>query len=86
MFAMKSMSVCNDYVNSDEIIIELFDPTHMVSMTDPTVIGVETLRIDSWFFLEKEFTELIRINPKMILYLIVNQVDSCHNCVCGPST
>ena len=54
--------------------------------TDPIAIGVETLRIDSGCSLEKEFTQLIRMNPSMVLYLTVNQVDSCHDCVCGPLT
>ena len=58
----------------------------MISMADPIAIGVETLRIDSGCSLEKEFTELICMNPRMILYLTVNQVDSCHGCVCGPLT
>ena len=44
-------------------IIALSNPTHMMSMADPIAIGVETLRIDSGCFLEKEFTELIRMNP-----------------------
>ena len=43
--------------------ITLSNPTHMMSMTDPIAISVETLRIDSGCFLEKEFTELIRMNP-----------------------
>ena len=43
--------------------ITLSNPTHMMSMADPIAIGVETLRIDSGCSLEKEFTELIRINP-----------------------
>ena len=43
--------------------IILSNPTHMMSMADPIAIGVETLRIDSGFSLEKEFTELICINP-----------------------
>ena len=44
--------------------ITLSDPTHMMSMIDPIAIDVETLRIDSGCFLEKELTELICINPK----------------------
>ena len=44
-------------------IITLFDLTHMMSMADPVAIGVEILRIDSRCSLEKEFTELIRMNP-----------------------
>ena len=66
--------------------ITLSNPSHMMSMVDPIAIGVETLRIDSGCSLEKEFTELIRMNPRMVLYLTVNQVDSCHGCVCGPLT
>ena len=42
---------------------ELSNPTHMMSMFDPIVIGAETLMIDSGCSLEKEFTELIRMNP-----------------------
>ena len=43
--------------------IALSDPSHMMSMAEPIAIGVETLRIDSGCSLEKEFTELIRMNP-----------------------
>ena len=43
--------------------IALSNPTHMMSMADLIIIGVETLRIDSGCSLEKEFTELIRMNP-----------------------
>ena len=43
--------------------ITLSNPSHMISMVDPIAIGVETLRIDSGCSLEKEFTELIRMNP-----------------------
>ena len=43
--------------------ITLINPTHMMSMDDPIAISVETLRIDSGCYLEKEFTELIRMNP-----------------------
>ena len=43
--------------------ITLFNPTHMMSMADPIAIDVETLRIDSGCSLEKDFTELIRMNP-----------------------
>ena len=43
--------------------ITLSNPTHMMSMTDPVTIGVETLRIDRGCSLEKEFTELIHMNP-----------------------
>ena len=43
--------------------IALSNPTHMMSMADPIAIGVETLRIYSGCSLEKEFTELTRMNP-----------------------
>ena len=43
--------------------ISLYNPSHMMSMADPIAIGVETLRINSGCSLEKEFTELIRMNP-----------------------
>ena len=41
----------------------LSNPIHMMSMADLVAICVETLRIDSGCSLEKEFTELIRMNP-----------------------
>ena len=41
----------------------LYDPTHMMSMGNLIAIGVETLRIDNGCSLEKEFTELIHMNP-----------------------
>ena len=37
--------------------------SHMMSMVDPIAISVETLRIDSGCSLEKEFTDMIRMNP-----------------------
>ena len=43
--------------------ITLFDLTNMMSTPDRVAIGVETPRIDSGCSLEKEFTELIRMNP-----------------------
>ena len=43
--------------------IALSNLSHMMSMTDPIAISVETQRIDSGCSLEKEFTELIRMNP-----------------------
>ena len=42
--------------------IALSNPTLMMSMDDLVAIGVETSRIDSGCSLEKEFTELIRMN------------------------
>ena len=43
--------------------IALSDLTHMMSMADLMAIGVETPRIDRGCSLEKEFTELICMNP-----------------------
>ena len=43
--------------------IALSNLSHMMSMANPMAIGVETLRIDSGCSLEKEFTQLIRMNP-----------------------
>ena len=43
--------------------ITLYDLTHIMSMADLMAIDVETPRIDSGCSLEKEFTELIRMNP-----------------------
>ena len=43
--------------------IALSNRSHMMSMVDRIAISVETLRIDSGCSLEKEFTELIRMNP-----------------------
>ena len=43
--------------------ISLSNLTHMMSMADPVAISVETPRIDRGCSLEKEFTELIRMNP-----------------------
>ena len=43
--------------------IALSDLTHLMSMVDPVAIDIETLRIDSGCCLEKDFTELIHVNP-----------------------
>ena len=45
------------------IRITLCDTTLVMSMVDRIAIGVETLRIDSGCSLDKEFTELIHMNP-----------------------
>ena len=44
-------------------IIERFDLIHMMSEADLVISGVEILMIDSERFLEKEYTELICMNP-----------------------
>ena len=66
--------------------ITLFDPTYMMSMIDLVAIGVERPRIDSGYSLKKEFTKLFCMNMRMVLYQIVNQFNTCHNCVHGPLT
>ena len=43
--------------------ITLSDPTHMMSITKVVAIGVETPKMDSGCSLEKEFIELIYMNP-----------------------
>ena len=43
--------------------IALSNITHLMSMADPIAISVETLRVDSGCSLEKEYTELIHMNP-----------------------
>ena len=43
--------------------IILSNSTRMMSMANHIAISVETLRIDSGCSLEKEFTELIHMNP-----------------------
>ena len=51
--------------------IALSNLTRMISRVNHVTIGVEILRIDIGCFLDKEFTELIRMNPLMI---IINQL------------
>ena len=48
-------------------------------MVNLIVIGMEKLKIDNGYSLEKEFTKLICINPLTVSYHIMNQVDSCHD-------
>ena len=43
--------------------IILFDLIYMMSMVDLMTIGMETLKIDNGCSLEKEFTNLIHMNP-----------------------
>ena len=50
----------------------LFDSTHVMNMIDPMAIYVETLMMDSGCSLEKQYTELIHMNPKMILCKTIN--------------
>ena len=43
--------------------IAISDMTHMMNMADPITIHVETIRLGSGCSMEKEFSELICINP-----------------------
>ena len=54
----------------------------MVNMANLVVIGLKILRIDSGYFLEKGFIEIICMNLLIVFYVFVNEVDSYHNCVC----
>ena len=63
--------------------ITLSNLTLMMSMVDPVDISLKTPKIDSECSLEKVFTKSIHMNPRMVLYLIVNQLDSCHGCIRG---
>ena len=47
--------------------IVLPSPTHMMSIVDHIAIGVEILRIDSGYSFEKDFTDLIHMNPLMVI-------------------
>ena len=58
----------------------------MMSMVDLVAISVEIPRIDSGCSLQREFTELICTNLGMVLYQMVDQVYSCHDCVFSPLT
>ena len=63
--------------------IVLYDLTHIMNMADREAINVKTPRIDSGCSLEKEFTELICLNPSIVLYITVNQVNLFHHSVHG---
>ena len=56
----------------------------MMCMVDLVAINVSTPKINSWCCLEKEFTELIYMNPWILLYFTGNQVDSCYGCIHDP--
>ena len=52
-----------------------------MSMVNLIAICVETLRIDNGCTLEKESIELIPMNLRIVFYLIMNQIDSHHDCI-----
>ena len=58
----------------------------MMSTADLVAIGVEIPRTDSGCSFEKEFIELIHMNPLIVLCQTVNQVYSRHGCIRGPLT
>ena len=66
--------------------ITISNLTHMMSMVDLMVIGVETLRINNGCSLQKEFTELTHMNPLIVLCQNINQVYLYHDCVRDPLT
>ena len=43
--------------------VSLFNLTHMMSMANHVAIGEEIPRVDSGYSLNKDFIELIHINP-----------------------
>ena len=54
-----------------------------MSIIDNIVICVEILKIDDRFSLKNEFSQLIHMNPWIVLYLILNHEYSCHDCICS---
>ena len=74
------------YIRKNYALKSIYDDENECIIYTLSSISVETLRIDNGYSLEKEFTVLIRKNPWMVLQLIFNQVDLCHNCVCRPLT
>ena len=48
------------------------DSNHIINMIDPLVVLIGTPRIDSRCSLEKEFIQLISMNPFMVLNLTIN--------------
>ena len=58
----------------------------MMSMIDLVALSMMILRIDIGFSLEKAFTQLIRMNPSIELYLILNHIDLCYGYLYNPFT
>lgn len=65
-------------------IIVILALTHMIRIIDLVIICVETLKRGIECFLKKSFIKLIYMNPYIVLYLTINQVDSCHNYINDP--
>ena len=55
---MESMSLATNHFER----ITLYDLTQMMNTFDPVTIDIDILKIDNGYSLEKEFTELIRMN------------------------
>ena len=79
---MRYLRKTSDYLKR----ISLSDITHIMSIVDLVAIHVKTQQIYSGCSLEKVFIKLIQKNPIMVIYVVGNQVDSCHGCVCGSLT
>ena len=79
---MRYLGKTSDYLKR----ISLCDITHIMSMVDLVAIHVKTQHIYSGCSLEKVFIKFIHKNLVMVIYVVGNQVDSCHGCVCGPLT
>ena len=57
-----------------------------MDMDDLVDIDMKSLRIYIECFFEKEFLQLIHMNPRMILYLTISHVDLHHGYVCSLMT
>ena len=60
---MKKINNVNYQTYIDLTRIISSHPTHMISMANIVAINVERMRIDNGCSLEKEFIELIHMNP-----------------------
>ena len=74
------LSIIEKDIDYPERIV-LSDLTHMMCMADLITIGVDTLSIDIGCSFTRELSELICMNPLLVLYLT-----SCHGCVRCPFT
>ena len=66
--------------------VTLFNLTHKMHMDGLVALDVDTLKVNNGCPLEKQFTKLIHRKPLMVLYLTVNHIDSCHDCICASLT
>ena len=47
----------------------------VMSLIEPVAISIETLMIDNECYFWKYFIEFISMDPRMVLYLTINQVN-----------